>query len=347
VGSTRGEEIPTIVVFSGLPSTWQWYAKDCGDRARWIFYTELEPRTLLERYIRRPRLSRVFTAFRCVRSARRASAAAIASFSQFNTLWTALALRLLHVDKPLLAITFHFSKLPTGARFLLSKWAYSRVARFSVHSEVERERYARHFGIPVERFDFVRWGVEPSSVDIAERPAPLAGPYICALGKDGRDYRTLIEAMKRLPHLVLVLVVQPYNIAGIDLPENVKVYCDIPREDALNILKHSQFMALPLESNEISCGHITIVSAMFCRKAIVATRSSGIEDYFPPDYDAPMVPAGDVDGWVHALQEMTTDPERLKRCEVSGEEFGRRYCSHDAAFRSTMEVFRRAGIPIC
>jgi glycosyltransferase involved in cell wall biosynthesis len=346
MASTLGEEIPTIVVFSALPATWRWYAKDCDGRARWIFYTE-EPRTLLERRIRRPRLSRVFNAFRCVQSARRASAAAVASLSQFNTFWTALALRLLHLNKPLLAITFHFSKLPTGMRLLLSKWAFSRVDRFSVHSEAERERYARHFGIPVERFDFVRWGVEPSSVDIVDRPAPVECPYVCALGKDGRDYRTLIEAMKRLPHLVLVLVVQPYNIAGIDLPENVKVYCDIPRDDALNILKHSQFMALPLESDDTSCGHITLVSAMFCRKAIVATRSSGIEDYFPPDYDAPKVPVGDVDGWVRALQEMTTDPERLKRCEAAGEEFGRQYCSHDAAFRSTMEVFRRAGVPIC
>jgi glycosyltransferase involved in cell wall biosynthesis len=346
VSSTLNQKIPTIVVFSGLPASWQWYAKDCEGRARWIFHTE-EPRTLLERCIHRPRLSRVFNAFRCVQSARRTSAAAVASLSQFNTFWTALALRLLHVNKPLLAITFHFPKLPTGIRLLLSKWAFSHVERFSVHSEAERQRYARHFHIPVERFDFVRWGVEPSSVDIVERPAPLQCPYVCALGKDGRDYRTLIEAMKRLPHLALVLVVQRYNIAGIDLPENVKVYFDIPRDDALNVLKHSQFMALPLESDDTSCGHITLVSAMFCRKAIVTTRSSGIEDYFPPDYDAPKVPVGDIDGWVRALQEMNTDPERLERCGAAGEEFGRQYCSHDASFRSTMEVFRRAGVPIC
>ena len=114
--------------------------------------------------------------------------------------------------------------------------------------------------------------------------------------------------MKQLPELSLVLVAQPYNLIGCEIPGNVKVYCDIPRTEALNILKHSQFMALPLETNETSCGHITLVSAMFCHKAIVATGSTGIADYLPPDYAAPRVAAGDVDGWVKTLREMAKDP---------------------------------------
>jgi glycosyltransferase involved in cell wall biosynthesis len=152
--------------------------------------------------------------------------------------------------------------------------------------------------------------------------------------------------MKQLPELTLILVAQPYNLLGCEIPENVKVYCDIPRDEALNILKHSQFMALPLESNETSCGHITIVSAMFHHKAIIATGSTGIADYFPPDYAAPRVAAGDVDGWVTALREMVRDPERIDRCATMAERFGRLYCTHDAAFRTTMGIFRKAGIRI-
>jgi glycosyltransferase involved in cell wall biosynthesis len=152
--------------------------------------------------------------------------------------------------------------------------------------------------------------------------------------------------MKQLPEMALVLVAQPYNLVGCEIPENVKVYCDIPRAEALNILKHSQFMVLPLESNEASCGHITLVSAMFNHKAIVATGSTGIADYFPPNYAAPRVAVGDIDGWVQTLREMARDPERLERSATMGERFGRLYCSHEAAFRSTMEVFRKAGIRI-
>jgi glycosyltransferase involved in cell wall biosynthesis len=261
-------------------------------------------------------------------------------------MWTAFALRLLGVRVPLLSISFHFPRLPKGMRLHLLKWAFSRVERFQVHSEVEKERYARHFGIPVDRFDLVRWGVEPSTVHIDDAPPPIDCPYICALGKDGRDYGTLIEAMKRLPELTLVLVAQPYNLTGVDIPNNVKIYCDIPRDEALNILKHSQFMALPLEDDDTSCGHITLVSAMFFRKSIIATNSSGIADYFPLGYDAPRVAAGDVDGWVKAIRTMADDRARQQRCAAAGEKFVYQYCSHDAAYRGTMELFRKAGILI-
>jgi hypothetical protein len=337
--------IPTIVVFSGSPANWNWYADDCPGKARWIFYTE-EPKNFIERVIQRPRLSRIFGAFRCVQAARRQSASAVAALSQFHTFWAACAMCLLRVRKPLLSFSFHFSKLPTGLRLRLSKWAFSRVERFGVHSTPERERYAQHFGIPVERFDLTLWGVRPSSVETEEAPSPLDREYICAMGKDGRDYRTLTEAMKQMPELTLLLVAQPYNLVGCEIPENVKVCCDIPRAEALNILKHSQFMALPLEKDDTSCGHITLVSAMFCHKAIVATGSIGIADYFPPDYAAPRVAAGDVDGWVRTLRAMARDPQGLERCATTAEQYGRLYCSHDAAYRSTMAVFRRAGLKI-
>jgi hypothetical protein len=337
--------IPTIFVFTNFTGTWNWYADDCRENARWVFYSE-DPKTYIERLIRRPRLSRIFGAFRCVQAAKRESATAIATLSQFNTLWAAVAMRLLRARQPLLSFSFHFTKLPTGIRLALAKWALSRVDRFGVHSEPERERYSQYFGLPVERFDVTLWGVRPSSVETEEAPPPLDCAYICALGKDGRDYRTLTEAMKRLPELTLVLVAQPHNLAGCELPANVKTYCDIPSAEALNILKHAQFMALPLEGETTSCGHITIVSAMFLRKAIIATASTGIADYFPSEYPAPKVKEGDVDGWVKSLREMARDAKQRERCAIIGEKFAHLHCSHDAACRSTMDVFKKAGIVI-
>jgi glycosyltransferase involved in cell wall biosynthesis len=342
--SSRGE-VPAICVFSGNGPGWQWYAEDTVGRVRWIFHDE-EPKSFLERTVKRPRLSRIFGAFRCVRSAKRESAAAIAAHSQFSTMWTAVALRLLDRSTPLLSFSFHFSNLPTGIRLGLAKWAFSRVERFGVHSEPERERYAKHFGLPIDRFDLVLWGVRPSSVEIEDAPPLIQGRYICALGKDGRDYATLIEAMRHLPDVTLCIVALPHNLIRIEMPANVIVKVDIPREEAMNILKYSLFMTLPLETAETSCGHITIVSAMFCRKAIVATASSGIADYFPVGYGAPGVAALDVQGWVAAIRAMIGDRERRERCAAQGEEFSLRHCSHDAACRGAIEIFRKAGVPI-
>jgi glycosyltransferase involved in cell wall biosynthesis len=114
----------------------------------------------------------------------------------------------------------------------------------------------------------------------------------------------------------------------------------------MNIMKYSQFMALPLETNETSCGHITIVSAMFCGKAIVATRSVGISDYFPENYSAPTVAAGDVEGWRDALSAMARDTSLQTCCGEEGRTFALQHCSHEAALRNTLEVFRKAGVYI-
>ena len=338
------EELPTICVFSGNSPAWNWYASDCQDQVRWIFYNE-DPKSLLETTIHRPKLSRIFGAFRCVRGAIRERAVAIAAHSQVGTMWCAIALRLLRVPTPLLSFSFHFSELPTGIRRALLRWALVRVERFTVHSEPERARYSAHFGIPITRFDLVRWGVRASNVEF-DTPSPVTGRYICALGKDGRDYVTLLNAMRQLPETKLVVVAQPYNLVGVDIPDNVSVFYDIPIDVAIGILKGSQFMVLPLKNDDTSCGHITIVSAMFCRKAIVGTSSSGIADYFPSGYDSPKVPARDVDGWVKALRSMINNPDRVEKCASMGEEFAHSYCSHAEACKNTLAIFRKTGIPI-
>jgi glycosyltransferase involved in cell wall biosynthesis len=338
------QELPTICVFSGNSRTWNWYALDCKDQVRWIFYNE-DPMSFAERKIHRPKLSRIFGAFRCVRGSLRENAVAIAAHSQISTMWCAIALRLLRVPTPLLSFSFHFSELPTGIRRAILKWALVRVERFTVHSEPERARYSAHFGIPITRFDLIRWGVRASNVEF-DTPSPVTGKYICALGKDGRDYATLLSALRQLPETRLVVVAQPYNLVGVDIPDNVEVFYDIPLDVATGILKGSQFMVLPLKNDDTSCGHITIVSAMFCRKAIVATRSSGIADYFPKDYDSPKVPACDVDGWVQALRGMIDNPDRIEKCASMGEKFAYSYCSHDEACKNTLAIFRKTGIPI-
>ena len=335
--------MPIISVFSPNPSTWTWYAKNVVGGEDWLFHNE-EPANWLENRITRPRLSRMTGALRCVREANQRRAAAIAAHSQFSTFWISIAQSLMGSKIPLIACSFHFADLPSGIRLRLAGWAFERVNAFIVHSEPERRRYASHFGLPVDRFRLVRWGISPSSTLIEHSPPEVEGAYICALGKDGRDYRTLIEAMARLPHLNLVVVARPYNLTGLEIPNNVKILYDIPLARATNILKHCDFMALPLETETTSCGHITLVSAMFCRKAILATRSTGIADYFPPDYDGASIPAGDVIAWVNALSSMAIDVNRRNRCAERGAHFAHTHCSDEVALQQTLAVFQEAGI---
>ena len=69
---------------------------------------------------------------------------------------------------------------------------------------------------------------------------------ICAVGSQARDYATLLEAMRRIPHIPLVLVATPANLRGLAVPPNVTVKLNIPRREAEAVIRQSRFMVLPL-----------------------------------------------------------------------------------------------------
>ena len=67
-----------------------------------------------------------------------------------------------------------------------------------------------------------------------------------ALGGNARDYRALFAAMAQVPEIPLVTVLRPANVAGLDVPSNVRLHFNLPVGRTNNILKFSRFMVLPL-----------------------------------------------------------------------------------------------------
>lgn len=334
----------TISTCSPNPLSWRWYEPETISQIRWLFHTET-PNSRFESIIKRPNLARIRCTFDCVDQAIQERADLMIAHSDRTTFWTSMAMNLRQTEIPLLSYSFNLPSLPTGTRLYGLKQAVKRVQRFVVHSELERQTYAAHLDIPLDRIDVVRWGVQIPSVQDSE--PHIQGSYICAIGKDRRDYPTLVQAMEQVPELKLVIVAQPHNFPpDLKLPSNVEVLYNIPLDLAMNVLQHSQFMALPLQGEKIACGHITIVWAMLYHKAFVATRSAGLSDYIPDQYEAPQVGAGDVTGWVKALRLMVEDTPRRERCEDLGDHFARTYCSHAAALQGCCDVLRKEGIKI-
>ena len=182
------------------------------------------------------------------------------------------ALRLSRRRVPHLAWSFNFAELPRGMKRSMMARAFGQVHCFIVHSTMERNLYAEAFGIPIERFEMMRWAVAPPEASHPDRPI-VPGDYLCGLGGNARDYGTLMAAMARLPEFPLVAVLRPHNLEGVTVPPNVTVKMGVPLGDANNILMHSRFMALPLAGTQIPCGHVTVVAAMHLGKASIVTRS--------------------------------------------------------------------------
>jgi glycosyltransferase involved in cell wall biosynthesis len=307
---------------------WRWIsAAPQLDDLDWTFYSNI-PQNALERGVRRPRLSR-YRACRDLAAATRAGRFdLVVTHHPLVTCWTELFCRGRR-PCPHVAYAFNFTRLPRGPRRSLMRRAFSSVERFVVFSQFERALYADYFRIPESRLEMVHWGVREPEAAAAPCDAIRGdGPAdaICAVGSQARDYATLLEAMRRLPRIPLVLVARPVNLRGLAVPPNVTVRLDVPLSEAQAVIRRSRFMVLPLSSTQVPCGHVTLVTAMYCARAVLATASSGLSDYLVAGHSGLTVAPEDPVELAAAIDQLWNDPETAERLGKNGREFALAHC---------------------
>jgi glycosyltransferase involved in cell wall biosynthesis len=237
-------------------------------------------------------------------------------------------------DIPHLAFAFNFTDIPHGYRLDAMRRAFAHTDRFTVYSHMERELYAKTFGVPIDRFIFSRWGVgTPLPMP---GPRTVAGPYVAAIGGEARDYATLCEAARRLPGVSFVLVVRPYSLDGFDVPDNVEVRVNLPWNDAWSLIWHSEAALVPLRSSRTPNGHVTIVGGMHLGKAQVITDSAGIRDYAENESTALLVPARDPVAFAQGIERLLDDRPFRDRLGQAAQAFAAEYCNEEV----TVETFR-------
>ena len=277
----------------------------------WHFFST-NPRSPLERLVKRPRLARWRGVWAAVRCAARNPHTVVISHLPKTTLWLVLLCSMLSVKARHIAFSFNFTELPTGIKKDLMRWAFRKVDRFVVFSRTEQSRYADYFGIDLARIDFMPWEMDIPRT--SESPF-ISGKYVCAVGGEGRDYETLIRAMQLAPHIKTVIVTRSYNMPQGPLPANVELHTELSGTDFWSVVKHSHAVVVPLLDAQTNCGHITLVGALLFGRPIVATRSAGIDDYVTDDVNALIVAAGDALALQCAVERIWSDQlthERLR-----------------------------------
>lgn len=330
-----GRPSPRILLGSPFDSRrWRWFE---GKLDAQFIHVDSHPKNALERRVRRPALSRYRAAIEAGWKAR--STDMLVTHSPELTAWTEVFRRIFSRRTPHLAFSFNFTNLPTGWRLSLMRWAFRKIDRFIVFSNLERELYARVFRLPPSRFEMTYWGVGPAHVTTL--PAGVGGDYICAVGGEGRDYPTFVEAMRRLPHVRAEIVARPHNLKGFDLPPNVTLRVNIPKGEANAIILHSRFMALPLLHAEVPCGHVTMVNAMKMGKALVATDSRGIADYVLPGKTALLCRPGDAEAMARDISRLWDEAALRDSLGQAGKEFADRHCTEQSVLECLVRQVAR------
>jgi glycosyltransferase involved in cell wall biosynthesis len=220
--------------------------------------------------------------------------------------------------------------------------AFRRIDEFFVHSSMERKLYSSYFRIPVERFKVRLWSIDKP--DVAPGYPLQPKPYVSAIGGNGRDYRTLLQASELMPHIPLVVVVRPENLKGITVPSHVRVLTNVSLDEAMNTLYYSKFTVLPLRDSKVPCGHVTLVCAMHLGKAIIATDSTGISDYVKDGHNGILCKASSPVHLADAIARLWNDSAATARLAAANAAFGAANCTEKVARAEFAEVLVRHGL---
>ncbi len=318
-----------IINLSDLNTSWNWLHdefKHTNDE--WHHFSSLAVK-LPALLPKKDSIARVVAASKAVTLARKKSSVLV-SHGPRPALYAGNLAKIICPDTPHLVYSFNLTDLPHGAQRSAMAKAFQQPTKFVSYSTVERKLYANYFDIPIEKIDMLHWAVHAPKVDLTETPIE-PGHYICALGSQGRDYATLMQAMKKLPHIKLILVASADSLQGLIVPDNVKVYSNISLAHAHNILAHSAFMVLPLRDSQVPCGHVTIVSSMFFKKAIVVTNSLGVQDYIKDQVTGLFCEPKNADDLSEKIETLWNDETKTKQLSETGFAFANQYCTQKTA----------------
>ncbi|HFD88239.1 MAG TPA: hypothetical protein ENJ35_11270, partial [Gammaproteobacteria bacterium] len=255
---------------------WHWITPKTLEGIDWETITTIQTPELNK--IQKPYLARYLTAFRAAWKARNCDL--VVTHGEPMAIWTGIFMRLLNVKARHLAWSFTMPEYDGYGmqRKLLLRFGMKNVDQLVMFSEIETRTYPPLLGVDASRFRMIPWSADGTNADKSAEPL-IEGEYIAAIGGEGRDYGTLFKAMAMIPERKLAVVASPASIKGLEVPENVTVFSNIPFGDAMNIAANAQFLVLPLLSETIPCGHGSIVSQFYLEKATIVTASQAMNGY--------------------------------------------------------------------
>ena len=225
-------------------------------------------------------------------------------------------------------------------RILLSK-ALRSCDLFVVHSIAEAGIFSDYFDLPRNRFLFRHWGADLPVYTEEGRlreKFSIAGDFVCAIGRNNRDYELFFRAVKNID--VPVVVVAPeYALAGLEVPCNVKVLSGLSMSDSLGLINAAMINVVPIKDATRGAGHMTVVFAMHMGKPQIITEVDTIRDYFTPD-QVVSVEHGSVQDLSAEIKRLVNDSvarKGLGECSVS---YSEQWLSSASVKRSVTDILR-------
>jgi glycosyltransferase involved in cell wall biosynthesis len=320
---------------------WHWITPKTLDGIEWETITTIQTPNLNK--IQKPYLARYLTTLRAAWKARNCDL--IVTHGEPMAIWTGIFMRLFGARARHLAWSFTMPDYDGygAVRKMLLRFGMKHVDQLVMFSEIETRTYPPLLGVDAKRFRMIPWSADGANVDKNAAPM-IEGEYIAAIGGEGRDYATLFKAMEMLPERKLAVVASPKSVEGLDIPDNVTLFSNIPFGDAMNIAAHADFLVLPLVSETIPCGHGSIVSQFYLEKATIVTTSQAMNGYAFAGENVLEYPAQDATALKEQITRLYEDTGLRDTIAANGLKFAKERCSEPYTIEFFNQYVRESGL---
>ena len=237
----------------------------------------------------------------------------------------------------------HKPLAPQKLRLIQALGTFRRWDVLFTFSQAEADELTRRFHLEEGRVRPIQWGVDTDFY--RPLPAPNDGEpdHIFSVGLSNRDYPTLIEAMRLLPHVECHISAtsawESHDLTVQDLPANVKLR---PYDHPVAIrdaYARCRFVVVPLAfTQQWSAGCTSVLQAQSMGKPVVATALPGLGEYLEHNHTGLLVEPSDPAGLASAIDELWQDPLRASKMGGCGSAQTRLNRSLDATLDHVVRV---------
>ncbi len=198
------------------------------------------------------------------------------------------------------------------------------VHRFVVWASHELEDYARTFGLPRGRLEYVPFHTTLHDYRYEVRD----DGYLFAGGNYDRDYPTLVEAVRPLSVPVWIATTRPEQLAGVPVPPNVRVE-GTTVEGFRRAMAAARLVVVPMQGGLLhSGGQQTCLNAMALGKPTIAVGRKWAVDFIEDGVNGLIVDYGDAPGLRRAIEWVLHDPHEARLLAERGREHAARFTTH-------------------
>ncbi len=215
-----------------------------------------------------------------------------------------------------------FSWLSTPKKAAVLRRTHSHIHRLVVWSSIQYDFAVQSLGMPPARVVQLRWLVDQQFWRPMNRPTDM----ISAVGREMRDYATLIEAIRDLNvpcHIAAKIDVGKKDPWMTDLRDADKLPPHItfgskPYPELRELYARSRFVVLPLYPTDTDNGVTAMTEAMAMGKAVICTRVDGQRDVLEDGVNGLFVPPRDPAALRRAIDYLWTHPDECERMGREG-----------------------------